>query len=200
MPLDRDTLAQLTRLQRPLATRVANTVARAVVQRVDDSKKLQLLQLGVLAGEPVDDGEHHQPYGFFSVPFPGAEGVVLFPNGDRGHPIVVVVSDRRHRPTDGEPGECGLATDEGDEIRLARGHAIELSTSGEIRLGSPSASDGAIKGSQRNTAEQAFLTALDTFVAAIPAVPAPALAAIQAAIAAFKTAVGAAVSTKVKLE
>lgn len=119
-------------------------VARGVVQLVNDATQMQLLQIGVLAGEDIEgDGkgaEHFQPYGFSSVPLAGAEAVAVFPNGDRGHPLVVVVDDRRHRPTSGQSGEVCLYTDEGDVIRLGRGHVISLETSGEVRLGSASAS------------------------------------------------------------
>lgn len=203
MPIDRDTVRQIGHLLRPLGNRIANTVARAVVQLVDDSTKLQLLQLGVLAGETVDAAEHFQPYGFFSVPLPGSEAVVIFPNGDRSHPIVLVAADRRHRPNGGQPGEAGLATDEGDEIRLARGHAIVLSSSGTIHVGSPAAADGAIKGNQRDSAEQTFLTALNAYITAIKPIADPTNAAtptMTAAISAFKTAITAAISSKVKVE
>lgn len=105
---DRELLRQVGLMLRPLAVRVANGVARAVVQLVNDGTKLQLVQLGALPGETLDRAEHHQPFGFSSVPLAGAEAVVVFPGGDRGHPLVVVVSDRRHRPTDGEPGQITL--------------------------------------------------------------------------------------------
>lgn len=124
--MDRGTLAQLGHLLRPFATRLANTVARAVVQLVDDSTKLQLLQLGVLAEETVDGAEHHQPYGFASVPLEGAEAVVLFPNGDRSHPLVVSVSDRRHRPTGGQPGQVMVWHPDGAKVTLLAGGNIEV--------------------------------------------------------------------------
>lgn len=204
MAISRDMLQQLHHhVMRPIAMRIANSLARAVVQLVDDSKQLQLLQLGVLADETVDDAEHHQPYGLASVPLAGGEAVVVFPGGDRGHPLVVVASDRRYRPTGRTQGEVCLYTDEGDLVRLGRGHVISLVTSGTIKLGSASASDGAIKGTTRNTAEQTFLTALATFVAAIvpsTGAPAPAIATFGTAITTFASAASSAVSTKVKLE
>lgn len=43
--ISRELLDQLRHLLRPLSTRIANTVARAVVHLVDDSKKMQLLQI-----------------------------------------------------------------------------------------------------------------------------------------------------------
>lgn len=203
MKLDRQLLDQLRHIVRPLATRVANTIVRGVITLVDDSVKQQLLQFGGLSGETVDGAENFQPYGLSSVPLPGAENVTIYPNGDRSHPLTIAVSDRRYRPTGGQAGEVVMYTDEGDTIRLGRGHVISLATSGQVRLGSASATDGAIKGTTRNTAEQTFLTAMSTFVGTIvvgTGSTAPAIAAMQAAITAFATAAGAAVSTKVKLE
>lgn len=146
MPISGDLLEQIGRLIRPLKMRIANTVARAIVTLVDDSTRLRLLQMAALQltadsknREIIEDGEHFQEYGFFSIPQPGAEAVVIFPNGDRGHPLVIAVADRRSRPTGGQGGEAGLYTDEGDEVRLARGHVIVLKTSGEIRAGSAAA-------------------------------------------------------------
>ena len=214
MGVDRGIISQLEHLLRPLRTRISNLVGRGVVKGVSDGKKLQVLQLGVLAGETVDGGEHHQPYGFSSVPLGGAEAVVLFPDGDRARPLVVATSDRRYRPTGGQAGEVCMYTDEGDVVRLGRGHIISLATTGQVRLGSASASDGAIKGTTRNTSEQTFLTAMSTFAAAVSTFaatctgPTPAqLAALtgaattfETAIATFKTAAAAAVSGKVKIE
>lgn len=203
MGIERDMLQQLTHLLRPFSSRIANLVGRATVQFVDDGKKLQQIQIGALPGETIDASEHHQPYGFTSVPLAGAEAIALFPSGDRGHPLVLAVSDRRHRPTGGQAGEVVLYTDEGDVVRLGRGHVISIETTGELRLGSASAGQGAIRGTQRNTAEQTFLTAMDTFVSAIvdtSGAPSAAKLSFKAAIASFKSAAAGSISSKVKLE
>lgn len=129
MPLDRNALDQLRHLLRPIANRVVNMVARGVVQLVDDSKKMQLVQLGVLAGETVEGeggAEHFQAFGLASVPMPGAEHVTLFPNGDRSHPITIVVADRRHRPTGGEPGTVTLHNHTGAKVIMMPSGDIEI--------------------------------------------------------------------------
>lgn len=126
MAIGRDTLDQLRHLLRPIANRVANTVARGVVQLVDDSTKLQLLQLGALAGEDIDGAEHFQPFGFSAVPLPGAEHVTLFPGGDRSHGLVIAVSDRRYRPVDGEPGEVTIHNHTGAKVILTADGDIEV--------------------------------------------------------------------------
>jgi phage baseplate assembly protein V len=201
-----DVLEQLQRLIRPLQVRVANSIARAVVNLVDNDKKLQLLQLGVLEGEDIDDAERFQQFGFYSVPFPGAEAVVLFPNGDRAHALVVAVDDRRYRPTGGDPGEVAIYNHvAGTRIGFtADGDAAVFAASGrETFLGGASAVDGVIKGTTRDTAEQVFLTAMATFVAAIvdgTGAPSGAKATFTTAIGTFATAAAAAVSATVKTE
>lgn len=123
MPITKDQLEQLRHLLRPISTRLANTIARAVVHLVDDSRKMQLVQLGVLEGETVAGAsgagcERFEPYGLASVPDAGAEAVVLFPNGDRTHPLVVAVSDRRYRPTGGKSGDVVVYNKHGAKIVL----------------------------------------------------------------------------------
>lgn len=124
--IGRDLLDQIRRLLNPLKIRIANLISRAVVQRVDDGKKLQELQIGVLAGEDLDEAERFQQYGFSSVPLEGAEAVSLFPNGDRGHPLVIAVDDRRHRPTGGQPGEVTIYSHTGAFARFMDSGDIEV--------------------------------------------------------------------------
>lgn len=92
---------------RPLARRIENMLARAVVTAVMPGN-LQVLQVNILAGETKDGVQHFEPAGFTSHPMAGAEGLVVFPDGVRTHGIAVVVTDRRHRPTDLQPGEAAL--------------------------------------------------------------------------------------------
>jgi phage baseplate assembly protein V len=114
-------LAQLSHLLRPLRVQVANLAARATVQLVDDSGQMQTLQIGDIAGGPYPGAEHVQPYGFSSVPLTSADtAVVIFPNGDRAHPLVIVVADRRYRPTGGQPGEVTVYNHTGAKIVLTK--------------------------------------------------------------------------------
>jgi len=126
MGISRALLSELANLVRPLQLRIANSIARAVIQRASDSGGIQILQLGVLPGEDIDDAERFQGYGFSSVPLPGAEAVVIFPNGDRGHPLVVAVDDRRHRPTGGEPGSVTVYNHTGAKIIMEADGDIEV--------------------------------------------------------------------------
>jgi phage baseplate assembly protein V len=125
--ISREDLKQIMHLLRPVATRVANIVARGVVQLADDSKKLQLIQLGGLAGETVDGAEFLQAYGFSSVPLDGAEVVVVFPGGDRSHPLVIAAADRRYRPTGAQPGEVTMYNSAGAKIIMKQDGSIVAS-------------------------------------------------------------------------
>lgn len=99
----------VAKLLAPLERRVRLAVSRAVVALVDDERKLQTLQVKLLADEVRDRVEHFQPFGFTSRPLAGAEGVFLSVGGSREHGVVVVVDDRRHRPAGAlEEGESGL--------------------------------------------------------------------------------------------
>lgn len=120
-------LRDFERLVRPLKTRLASMIVRGVVELVDDSKRLQLLQIGGFEGGPLDDGEHFQQYGFSSNPLPGAEVVAIFPNGDRAHPLIVAGGDRRTRPTGGDPGDVTLYHYAGAKIRLLESGDVEVS-------------------------------------------------------------------------
>lgn len=126
MAISRDMFQQISRMLRPLSNRVANSIARAVVLRTDDSAKMQLLQISLQAGETRGGAERFQPYGFSSVPLPGAEAVTLFPNGDRARPLVIAVDDRRHRPTGQDGDTVTMYNSTGAKIFITKDGDIEV--------------------------------------------------------------------------
>lgn len=128
---------------RKVQNRVVNSIARAVVQVINDGKKMQELQLGVLEGEEIDDAERFQSYGFGSVPEAGAEAVVLFPGGDRAHPLVVVVDDRRYRPTGKASGETYQYCKHGQLLIMKANGDIEVSAKSGQKVKIADAAGGA---------------------------------------------------------
>jgi phage baseplate assembly protein V len=113
---------------RALNNRVMLTVARAVVSLVDDTTKLQSLQLKLLRREIRENVERFQNYGFTGKPHAGAEAVVVFVGGNRDHGLCIAVDDRRYRVKGLEDGEVAIYTDEGDTIVLKRNRVIEVTT------------------------------------------------------------------------
>lgn len=140
-------------LLRPIETRIQNVITRAVVSRVDDALTMQSLQVELLKDEPGEDAERFQNYGLTSKPTAGAEAVVLFPNGDRSHPLVIAVDDRRYRLTALADGEVALYSEHGQTVHLKADGSVEV-TGTEVRLAEASASDPVIRKSD-----------LDAFVA-----------------------------------
>ncbi|WP_455424789.1 phage baseplate assembly protein V [Dryocola sp. LX212] len=107
---------------------IENLLARAVVSGLNTANKCQMLQVELMPGEPKENVEHLEPYGFTSAPHKGAEGFALFPDGDRSHGVVLMVADRRYRIKGLQAGEVAIYTDEGDSITLKRGNSIEIQT------------------------------------------------------------------------
>lgn len=116
----------LARFLAPLARRVDNMVARAVVRRVDDSTNAQLLQLGILDGETREGVERFQEYGFTSVPREGAEVAVVFVGGRRDHGLAIGVEDRRYRIGNLSPGEVAVYNDTGAKIVFKANGDVEV--------------------------------------------------------------------------
>lgn len=100
-----------------LERRIANSVARGEVYRVNDTPKLQEHQVGLLADE-LHELERMQQYGFTSVPLAGSECFVSFIGGNRDHGLIISVDDRRNRKTGLDDGDVSVYNAAGAFIRL----------------------------------------------------------------------------------
>jgi phage gp45-like len=127
-----DLLRSVERMLRPVSVRVANLVARAVVKLVDDSTKVQLLQLGVLSDETRDGIERFQNYGFTSVPVDGSEAVVLFVGGRRDHGVALAVDDRRYRLRNLESGAVAVYNRAGSSIVMRDNGDVEITSASGV--------------------------------------------------------------------
>ena len=124
------------RLLGPVWRRIRLLVSRGVLTLVDDSLKLQGVQVTLLGGEPAR-AERFQEYGYTSHPHPGAEAIVAAVGGARAHLVALAVDDRRYRPKGLKAGEVCLYTDEGDEIRFKRGRIIGVTAGSELQVTAP---------------------------------------------------------------
>lgn len=180
----------IRRMLAPLQTRIANMIARAVVSRVDDSKKMQIVQIS-MGDETHDDIERVQNYGFTSVPQEGAEAAVIFVGGGRDHGLAIAVDDRRYRVKGLQAGEVAVYTDQGDKIVIKRGGNIEVTASTKVVINAPLAeltgnTQAAVLGTTYRTAE----TTSNTSVTAALTANAAAMTAVAAAMTAIAAAIG----------
>lgn len=113
-------MSDFSKMIGPIARRLGNLLARGVVTGSNGASKMRTLQIRILAGEPKDDIEHFEPYGFTSEPIPGAEHIAGFFDGDRSHGVVICVADRRYRLTGLESGEMAIHDDQGQKVHLTR--------------------------------------------------------------------------------
>jgi len=123
----------LGKLLAPLARRVGNLLARGSVTASNAARKMQTLQVGLLAGEKKDDVEHFEPYGYTARPKSGAEVLAAFFDGDRSHGVVFVVADRRYRLTALAEGEVALHDDQGQKVHITR-TGIVIQSAQKVRI------------------------------------------------------------------
>lgn len=119
----------IKRLLAPLDRRMRAMISRGVITRLDDSKKLQSLQVSGIGDEVLDRVERVGEYGFASQPSLGSEVIVISPLGIRSLAVVVAVEDRTKRPTDLQEGDCALYTHDGVLVRCTTGPMVELGIS-----------------------------------------------------------------------
>jgi phage baseplate assembly protein V len=120
MGISQETLDQIRRhLFGSLDLKLKNLAGRATIKLVDDSGAMQRVQLGGIVGAPYDGAEHFQPWGISAVPLAGASCLVVFPSGDRGHPLVFAAADQG-RPTGGDPGTVTVYNHTGASVTITK--------------------------------------------------------------------------------
>jgi phage baseplate assembly protein V len=112
----------------PMHRRVALMVSRAVIVMVNDSLKMQGVQVNLMADVTRDGVERFQNYGLTSNPHPGAEAIVVSVGGNQDHGIAIAVDDRRYRLVGLAEGEVALYDDLGQKVQLTRTGIVVHST------------------------------------------------------------------------
>lgn len=103
----------------PLWRRIRLLVSRGVLKLVDDSLKLQSVQITMLGDQPAN-AERFQQYGVTSHPHPGAEAIIASIGGARAHLVALAVDDRRYRLKGLARGEMAIYDDQGQKVHLTR--------------------------------------------------------------------------------
>ena len=107
------------------ARRAYLNVVRGTLHKADDTHRMQTADVRLMHNELLTGVERFQPYGHSSVPLPpdangkkAAEVLVVFIHGNRSHPVIIAVDDRRYRPKNWQPGDAGLYHYKGQTAKL----------------------------------------------------------------------------------
>ena len=173
----------IERVISPVKRRLNNIVSRAVVGLVDDNKKMQEIQVAVLAAEIQDEVERMQDYGFSSVPLPGAEALMVYVGGIRDHGVAVKVDDRNFRPTGGTPGSSCIYDSLGNKFALEN-DGVGKVVAPLVELGSGSTKEKILNGESFQTLYNAHTHTVFGVVSSPPLIPSTPLELSQAVTAA----------------
>nr|WP_277625430.1 phage baseplate assembly protein V [Burkholderia stabilis] len=128
-----------------LARRILLMMARGTVTLVDDSKKVQMLQVRINGLELLPDIPRFAEYGFTSNPPGGSQAIVGSKNGDRNDGIVIATSNATYRLTGLSTGEVAIHDDKGQSVYLSAngivvnggGNPITLTNAPEVIADTP---------------------------------------------------------------
>jgi len=131
-----------------LAGRAYHAFSRITLNKANDDTQWQEASADGFNSDKRDKIEHVQSYGFTSVFLPrdqqkmsqgaggengeqpggkSAEGIAVHMGGQRNHPVIIAVDDRRHRPRSLKPGESAQYDDQGQMTYLKRDGLYALS-------------------------------------------------------------------------
>jgi len=130
---------------RDLSFRVAHMFSRVTINEANANPKWQELSIDGMNNDKRQNVEFVQGYGFVATVLPrdkeegkqsgqstsggtqpekpkgpAAEGIAVFMGGQRNHPVIIAVDDRRHRPRGLKPGESAQYDDQGQMTLIKR--------------------------------------------------------------------------------
>lgn len=119
---------QVRQILRPYIRNIALMISRGIIQSVDDSTKIQLLRISLLADEVKDKTESMGHFGFSSSPPPGSDIVMVSVGASRDNGIIIATEHRNYRFKNLGSGESVLYSADGDKIHLKNGNVIDIVT------------------------------------------------------------------------
>lgn len=123
--------SEIEKLLEPIRARIRTMASKAIVNLIDDTTKIQLLQCDILKDETLSKVERVQQYGFTSVPLKDSQAVLLSINGNKEHSIAIAVDSAQYRITGGEEGEVNVYDHDGNYVKLSKSNGIEVNAPNE---------------------------------------------------------------------
>lgn len=140
------------RILDPVKKRIFNIICRGLVENIEDSTKMQLLQVSGVDRELLSKVEHIEPAGITHVPVVGDEVLLLKVNGDSSESIAVIVGSSQNRPISNEAGSTTIWNNNGDIIKLTSGKIEIICTTGEVEINAKDVTVNLEAGGQLNVA------------------------------------------------
>ncbi|WP_420555174.1 phage baseplate assembly protein domain-containing protein [Neptuniibacter marinus] len=131
-------MSMVTELRRTMR-KIRRINQRGLVRRASYANNTRFLQMQVEGGQPLDNLEHLEPFGFTSHPVAGAEGLVLAFNGNGSHSVVFCVGDRRYR-MQVEEGEVAIYNRHGDKVHIKDNREIDVTAAVKANFNTPEVS------------------------------------------------------------
>lgn len=135
---------------------------RATITIVDDSGKVQTIQVQCDEGDDPIEIEMLTPFGFSSNPPRGSDVVLVQPDADADASIAVAAQHADHRATGLQPGEVALYGMDGEILLL-------VTADKKLRQGARTATSRAVLGTEQVAALKGALDAIKTFADALGA-------------------------------
>jgi len=109
-------------------------ICRGVITLVDDSLKLQSVQVESLADRVHDRVERFQNWGFSSSPPLNTEAICLAVGGDQAHYVVVATDDRATRPKNLLVNQACLYDNNGIKVLLTSAGVEIRDNAGQVNV------------------------------------------------------------------
>lgn len=116
----------LQRVLTPIKNRISLMAGRALLNIIDDSGGLQVVQLSALAGETREKVSRFQNFGFTSNPPAGSEAIILSLGGQRESMVVIATESRDARFKNLAAGESAQYSADGASFALKTGKKAEM--------------------------------------------------------------------------
>jgi len=110
----------------PFKILINTMVTRAVIAAVNDSKKMQVVKVKMLAGETRADVERFQNFGFSSNPPVGSECIALAIGANRDHLVIINTDDRNTRQKEIDAGDAIVYDAGGNKLHFKNGGNVEI--------------------------------------------------------------------------
>lgn len=128
----------MNRMVEAIKNKIFLLLGRGILKAIDASQGTQLVQIVGLDGETISDVERLENYGFTSMPETDSEAVAGFVGGNRDQGVVIVVGDRRYRPTTLASAEVMVYDKNGSKVHLKADGSIEIESKKTMTIKAPS--------------------------------------------------------------